>query len=344
MKPKFPFNLAPIPGGSSSEMNGKAPDADMDENKQPDSSLEDFERRLNSIKSANYAPVGTHPFVIPPGRGAEFFGNLEFTFPSFHEKMALPKLSSEKKFHPRFQVPTRNMPYPNLESMPSLSLGTQVDDQNNSVHNILTMPPFQNFKFRDDGSKPGQQRGRDPGSVLGFGPSLPPLPSISENQRKILENILMRTGSKTNTMLRNKSKFDAWSEDELDFLWVGVRRHGKGKWESMLRDPCVIFSKYKTSEDLATRWEEEQHKLMDPLPKLTRRMKTSPAKPSMFPPISDEMMARALHGSRLGGPPQFQNPLTDMKLGLEDLVSGSVPSEPPHQFGIPTWNGFEISP
>lgn len=53
-----------------------------------------------------------------------------------------------------------------------------------------------------------------------------------------------------------------WSEEELDSLWVGVRRHGRGKWEEMLGDSILKFSKHKTSEDLANRWKEEIFKYL----------------------------------------------------------------------------------
>lgn len=62
-------------------------------------------------------------------------------------------------------------------------------------------------------------------------------------------------------------KFDpgqtAWSEDELDFLWIGVRRHGRGNWETMLRDHRLHFSPWRVARDLAHQWELEQHKLLN---------------------------------------------------------------------------------
>ncbi|KAJ6826841.1 uncharacterized protein M6B38_369385 [Iris pallida] len=53
-----------------------------------------------------------------------------------------------------------------------------------------------------------------------------------------------------------------WSEDELDFLWIGVRRHGIGNWNGMLRDPRLHFVESRTAEDLATQWDIEQRKLL----------------------------------------------------------------------------------
>ncbi|GAV79526.1 hypothetical protein CFOL_v3_22991 [Cephalotus follicularis] len=54
-----------------------------------------------------------------------------------------------------------------------------------------------------------------------------------------------------------------WSEEELDFLWIGVRRHGRGKWNSMLKDRRLHFSPWREAGDLAERWEEEQFKLLN---------------------------------------------------------------------------------
>ncbi|CAK7355848.1 unnamed protein product [Dovyalis caffra] len=188
--------------------------------------------------------------------------------------------------------------------------------------------------------------------TLGLGQMPSAFPSFPENHRKVLENIMMRTGSGSSNLYRKKSKIDVWSEDELDFLWVGVRRYGRGNWDAMLRDPRLKFSKYKTSEDLAARWEEEQLKFLDgsafPLPKTLKPTKSS--KSSLFPSIPEGMMTRALHGSRLVTPSKFQSHLTDMKLGFGDLSSTLPHLEPLDQFSlrnehfgpIPTWNPDEL--
>ncbi|KAK6911259.1 hypothetical protein RJ641_023352 [Dillenia turbinata] len=55
---------------------------------------------------------------------------------------------------------------------------------------------------------------------------------------------------------------EIWSEEELDFLWIGVRRHGRGNWDAMLRDPKMQFSSWRTGKDLAERWEAEQSRLL----------------------------------------------------------------------------------
>ncbi|XP_068657959.1 uncharacterized protein [Aristolochia californica] len=54
-----------------------------------------------------------------------------------------------------------------------------------------------------------------------------------------------------------------WSEEELDSLWIGVRRHGRNNWNLMLRDPKLHFSNWRTAEDLAEQWVREQSKLLN---------------------------------------------------------------------------------
>ena len=53
-----------------------------------------------------------------------------------------------------------------------------------------------------------------------------------------------------------------WSEEELDFLWIGVRRYGTNNWNAMLRDTRLRFSNLRVIEDLAKQWDKEQKKLL----------------------------------------------------------------------------------
>ncbi|CAK9274903.1 unnamed protein product [Sphagnum jensenii] len=56
------------------------------------------------------------------------------------------------------------------------------------------------------------------------------------------------------------NQVQTWTEDELDALWTGVRRHGLGNWFAMLQDQRLCFSRSRTANDLADRWREEQLK------------------------------------------------------------------------------------
>ncbi|XP_050220785.1 uncharacterized protein LOC126671117 [Mercurialis annua] len=62
---------------------------------------------------------------------------------------------------------------------------------------------------------------------------------------------------------KSKPYTTLWSEEELDLLWIGVRRHGRDNWHAMLKDPRLHFSSCRTARDLAEQWEEEQIKLLN---------------------------------------------------------------------------------
>ncbi|XP_028057671.1 protein CHROMATIN REMODELING 4-like isoform X1 [Camellia sinensis] len=236
--------------------------------------------------------------------------------------MVLPKLPVNEKLQPTFPFQARNVPHSHPDLIPtSLSSGPQVGNSNDPVQDIPTMPLFQNINFPHDAPKHNQQQ-REAGLMLGLGQTLPTYSPFLENHLKLFGNITMRTGSGSSRLLKKNSKTGIWSEDELDFLWIGVQRHGRGNCDAMLQDRRLIFSKFKTAEDLSARWEEEQLKIMEgpafTLPKPTKP--TKPTKLSLFLSISDEMMTRTLHGSRYGGTPKFQPHLTDVKLDFGDLA------------------------
>ncbi|KAG9447657.1 hypothetical protein H6P81_013785 [Aristolochia fimbriata] len=91
--------------------------------------------------------------------------------------------------------------------------------------------------------------------------------SLSDRHRQLLDNILQRAGMfKANQIcsLENLRAYTSmWSEEELDSLWIGVRRHGRNNWNVMLRDPKLHFSNWRTAEDLAEQWIREQSKLLN---------------------------------------------------------------------------------
>lgn len=101
--------------------------------------------------------------------------------------------------------------------------------------------------------------------------------SFEHMHKQVLENIYtgsrilqdkLKYNNRTNNAYSATSTYGScsyklhdWSEEELDFLWIGVRRYGANNWEAVLRDPRFRFTKFKTVEDLAARWEVEQRKL-----------------------------------------------------------------------------------
>ncbi|TVU27708.1 hypothetical protein EJB05_19205, partial [Eragrostis curvula] len=81
-----------------------------------------------------------------------------------------------------------------------------------------------------------------------------------------------------------------WSEEELDFLWIGVRRYGVNNWNAMLRDTRLRFSNSRMPDDLAKQWDKEQKKLLgtDFLPSI----RTSGVVPAPPPHIAEDYLGR----------------------------------------------------
>lgn len=263
-------------------------------------------------------PLSSH------GRDSDRLGSSVPTFSDYQEKMAPPSFPFDEKLHPRFPLSAQNLINSHLDFLPSSSMSVRAGAANVYVEEHPTLSMLPNLKlFPQDRSRCNQHE-REAVPTLGLGHTPNMLQSFPENHRKVLENIMMRTSSGSNNMLKKKSRVDTWSEDELDCLWIGVRRHGRGNWDAMLRDHGLKFSKYKSEEDLLVRWEEEQLKIIDCSafqdPKSTKLTKST--KLPSFLGISG-MMSRALHGSRLVAPAKSQSHMTDMKLGLSDLASAS---------------------
>lgn len=261
------------------------------------------------------------------------------------EKMTPPNFPFDEKMLPRYPIPSKNLPSARLDFLSNLSLDSRVEAVNGCLPTIPLLP---NLKLPSLDVMRGNPQDEEEAPSLGLGRMLPTFSAFPENHRKVLENIMMRTGSASANYFRRKPKGDGWSEDELDFLWIGVRRHGKGNWDAMLKDPRLKFSRYKTPEDLSSRWEEEQLKILDgsacQMPKSAKQSRLQKSSP--FPSLPDGMMTRALHGSRLVTGPKFHTHLTDIKLGLGDLVPNLPRFEASDRLGlqneqfatIPTWN------
>lgn len=239
------------------------------------------------------------PPTVPQGRTSDGFESSSFT--EFQEKMSIPNLPFDEKLLPRVSVPAKSMPTPYPDLLPSLSLGGRLEAVNDSMRDLPAMPLLPGLKFPSQDVPIYNQLDKEVLPVLGLGQMPTNLPPFPENHRKVLENIMIRTGSGSSNFYRKKLRTDGWSEDELDFLWIGVRRHGRGNWDAMLRDPRLKFSKYKTTEDLAARWEEEQLKILDAPPfsgpKASKLAQSS--RSCLFPSVPEGMMARALNGLSL---------------------------------------------
>ncbi|KAG8365705.1 hypothetical protein BUALT_Bualt18G0134400 [Buddleja alternifolia] len=331
----------------SNEMNGKGIEAISARYKMYNLLPGTSRLQTNSDVPDKYLPFTPHSLNILKGKGsAEHSGNSGAILSEFQEKMLLPKLPFDEKFLPRYSFPSASLLNRSPDLFPSLSLGSRIAESNDTtVHDLPMLPLLPNLKFPLNPPKYNQQQ-QEIAPPLGSIQLPSSLSSFPENHRKVLENIILRTGTGSSSLLKKKSKIDMWSEDELDYLWIGIRRHGRGNWEAMLQDPRLKFSKLKTAEDLSARWEEEQVKILDgPAPRSLRPPK-SPNPPllsdgmmarALHGTCSDGMVARALHGTTYNAPLKFQTHLTDMRLGL-----GGVPSNAPHLEPLdppppPTW-------
>ncbi|XP_010909175.1 protein CHROMATIN REMODELING 4 isoform X2 [Elaeis guineensis] len=309
--------------GALKDTNVEGRETTADTSLLPDTSGEALHHRLK-----NMIPDSYFPFCPPPPTSSrkgphDPLDGSGSSFASFQEKLGLPNLVLDDKTLPKFSYPSRTLMKPHADLLPSLSLGTNIDYVNGSIQDLPDIPSVPNFRQHMSDNLKQKQKMAELPPMLGLGPMPTTCSTLPENHKKVLDNIMMRTQSATSKFFKKRLKPDAWSEDELDALWIGVRRHGKGNWDAMLRDPKLKSLKHRAAEDLSTRWTEEQHKIMDG-PSFAA-LKSS--KPISFPGISDGMMTRALLGSKFASlgtePPRFRSHLTDIQLGCGDLTSGA---------------------
>ncbi|KAF9587631.1 hypothetical protein IFM89_004463 [Coptis chinensis] len=327
----FPFRLAPG-AGTSTNTDIKVHETGGDTQNVMDTPPEFPSNRFKSSILDSVFSYSSFPPMNTQGRGSDLFDSSGSAFPTFQDKMALPNLTLEDNRRSKFFLPANSVSksYPDL--FPSLSLGTKVDS---TTHDLPTSSMLQDFRLWPQDMSKLDRLVQEVPPTLGLGLMHGTNSSLPENHQKVLDNIMMRTGPGMHNSFKKRPKVNAWSEDELDALWVGVRRYGRGNWDYMLRDPKLKFSKHRTSEELSVRWEEELVRIFDeaaqPAPK--------PANLQSFSGISDAMMTRALHGGRLSGigadfyaPLKSQSHLTDMRLGYGHPTSGLLPVDPSDKF------------
>ncbi|XP_077244441.1 protein CHROMATIN REMODELING 4-like [Tasmannia lanceolata] len=342
---EFPFRIAPV-AGPSIDKNFKGRETLADTPTLPETSLDILHRRLK--KTIDAFPFNPCPPTTSQGRCPGPLESSSAVMSAFQEKVEQPNLVLDEKLKPKFSLQAKNVPksYPDL--LPSLSLGMRGETSIESVKDLSGMPFLPNLGLQINGNPKQNEQAREVPNMLGLAQMQATYSSLPENHKKVLNNIMMRTGSGTSNVLKKRLKVDPWSEDELDALWIGVRRHGRGNWDAMLRDTKLKFSKYRTAYDLLERWEREQLKIFD-----GKAFKTPKStKSTSFPAISDGMMTRALLGSRLTGlgsdqcaPPRFHTHLTDIQLGHGDLTSSLPRAEPVEHLGptnvnyapVPAW-------
>ncbi|KAJ8484289.1 hypothetical protein OPV22_016774 [Ensete ventricosum] len=320
----------PLPAASCSrppnDMNIELKEKSASASILPEASEDSLHHKLK-----NMIPDGYFPFYPPASTSGrpplDVFETSRSSFASLQEKLGLPNLTFDVNMAPKFSLPPKNLMKPHSDLLPSLSL--TMEYINSSFQELPNMPVLPNLRQQPSDSLKQKQQMTELTSRLDIDPMPGTRSSLPENHQKVLENIMMRTQSATNKLLKKRLKADAWSEDELDALWIGVRRHGRGgNWDAMLRDPRLRFSKYRTVEDLFLRWTEEQQKIID-TPAFSAQKSS---KPLSFPEISDGMMTRALLGGQLSGLgsawPKSLSHLTDIQLGCSDFKSSFSCTDP----------------
>ncbi|KAF5204706.1 Chromatin remodeling [Thalictrum thalictroides] len=343
--PDFPFRLDPG-AGTSGDMDPKVHESGRDASNLLDTPSECPPNRFQSSILDSIFSFSSYPLTNTQGRSHNPFESSGSVLPAFHDRITQANLTFDETQRSKISHPANDVPKSYTDLFPNLSLGTKAET---TVQDIPTRPFLPDFRLSAQDMPNFDRRAREVPPMLGLGLMHGTNSSLPENHKKVLDNIMMRTGSS----FKKRSKVVAWSEDELDSLWIGVRRHGKGNWDVMLRDPKLKFSKYRTSEDLSTRWEDELVRIIG---EAGRNAPTS-AKSTSFSGISDGMMARALRGSKLSGfggdyfsSPKSQSHLTDMRLGYGNPTSCLPPVDPSDHFNsrndryapFPSWKPDEF--
>ncbi|CAN6486047.1 unnamed protein product [Victoria cruziana] len=167
----------------------------------------------------------------------------------------------------------------------------------NDVYEFQGITSFSGLKFRRNDNSCSQQA-----SVPALEDALPLSAGewklSSQGHRWMLENNVRRTAPSNQRKLspteRTQMYTNFWSEEELDSLWIGVRRYGRDNWNAMLRDPKLHFSECRIANDLAEQWKMEQKKLLNSSLTAMRLSRYG------FPCIPDSMLARTADG-RING-------------------------------------------
>ncbi|XP_022039255.1 uncharacterized protein LOC110941874 isoform X3 [Helianthus annuus] len=167
-----------------------------------------------------------------------------------------------------------------------------------------------------------------------------PSDSVSLMRHKMmLDNILSKARAvsvKQGIFSDGFDQSNVWSEEELDFLWIGVRRHGMGNWDAILRDPRLHFSSWRSPRELAERWEEEQSNLLRTKPSFHMK----PLKPTkQHNPILDEpQLSLGFRRRSAVDPFPVNGPKGNLNLNLPHWLREAVsfpPSRPVEQAGAP---------
>lgn len=172
---------------------------------------------------------------------------------------------------------------------------------------------------------------------------LQPTPDQTQSfsrQKMILDNILTRARAVRGNRSSFLDKFDhptTWSEEELDSLWIGVRRHGRGNWEAILRDWRLHFSAWKTPQDLAEKWVEEQSQLFCNVPVSQPKYSTPPDEDRVQLSLGAVQKQPSLHFMNPGTNSSSSSYLINGYWGLFNPSNESSSNAHPMKGNLPHW-------
>lgn len=213
------------------------------------------------------------------------------TCADFQERTCLPSPAIENNTCK--ESPTRTSLCPHFLG---LSLPMKIDTAADALTDSLSIPSLSSSFFKNTSHIHNQQSGWQ--DLLGR--SAPDVNSSSARHKQLLDNIVTRAGllkeRKSLSLEKVKGRSNQWSEEELDSLWMGVRRHGRENWDAMLRDPKLHFSEWRVAEDLAVRWDMEQSKLLNGTLSRPLRLSKADGHSAISGTLSAEAETRSLYG------------------------------------------------
>lgn len=188
-------------------------------------------------------------------------GKVSVLYAASDEKrqLQMPTVKTANHHHmfPNFSSPVNlESFYDPLQDLPVLtSVSSMRLPQNEAIHNQQPAMPIRGVVASTYGlSSSYGSYARDTCTSANVGNKQPDIIKMSSGTMSQREEYSMQSQKRLESS-------EPWSEDELDTLWTGVRRHGRGSWDAMLRDPRLQFSKTRSAEDLADKWATEQLKI-----------------------------------------------------------------------------------
>lgn len=213
--------------------------------------------------------------------------------------------------------------YDPLQDLPVLTSASSMRlHQNEAIHNQQPALSIRGAVASTYGLPSGYSSyARDTCTSANVGNKQPDIIKLSSSTLSQREEYPMQSQKRLESL-------EPWSEDELDALWTGVRRHGKGSWDAMLRDPRLKFSRTRSAEDLADKWATEQLKIFGgPIlpPVRSTRQETIPGHIEV--PFRSASVANKFPTFSIdhGVSSRIQNQVIDKQLAQGDFSSSRYP-------------------